>query len=505
MDILLLKKLSQLTDRVNQFVPLPAFGEHIEHNYGNTEDSVCQGNDPRLSDSRNPLQHTHLVQDLPSNLVTDSLQIIAGSGIIGGGDLSTNRTISHADTSNQPSLVLTANNEFVKGIQLDSFGHIVGITSGTTPPNINNYLSAVSGSGNGTITFNRDGLTSLSFNSVHNHEWMQVTNTPTTIVGYNITDAYTKTEIEQRLLEIPSGINIKDPVKVATTTNIMLTGLQTIDTVSLVVGDRVLVKNQSNKTQNGVYIVSETAWTRADELNEAGELIHGVFYYVIDGEINAASGWMLDLYNIANPTIGTTNLVFKQFFSASKYIAGQGLVETGNLFSVDFNVVSAKNHIHTPNDLFGGTLPVVNGGTGVTTLTAGQVLIGNGIGALTTLSRSGIDSRASFPPEAHEHDASSVSSGLFSVIRGGTGRSSLDTDKVLVGNGTNPVSLMARSGIDSRSSFPPAAHVHDANNITTGTLDESRLPITSDRLRKITISANNPTGGSNGDIWFKVY
>ncbi len=500
MDIVLLKKISQLANRVSELDPLPNFGEHIEHNYGNTENSVCEGNDPRLSDPRTPNSHTHSIGDLPNTLVTDNLQILAGDGLTGGGTLENNVTISHANTSDQNSIILTNPSAFINGVQLDTYGHIVAIP--------NNYLTEVTGSGNDGLAFSRQGLAPLTVSLAHTHSWANITNTPITIAGYNLSgDAYTKTEINNLLLEIPTGIRILEPVKAATTANITLSGTQTIDNVSLVASDRVLVKNQTNSVQNGVYVVQAGAWSRAVDLNESSELEHGVFYFVRQGDINGASGWMLDLYGISNPIINTTSIVFKQFFASSIYTSGAGLLEDGNQFSVDFNAVAAKVHTHVMDDVVSGTLPVGKGGTGATTHTSGNVLIGNGTAQFTSLSRNGIDTRTVFPHDpAHVHDASAINTGTLPVARGGTGRSSLDTDKVVLGNGTNAVNLASRSGIDTRSVFPTDGnHNHSATQITTGTLNEDRLPLSSNRLRRIYVSTNNPTGGADGDIWFKVY
>ena len=71
--------------------------------------------------------------------------------------------------------------------------------------------------------------------------WGSITSKPTTIAGYGITDAYTKTETDTLL----QGLNPKGAVRVATTANITLSGTQTIDGVAVIAGDRVLVKDQS--------------------------------------------------------------------------------------------------------------------------------------------------------------------------------------------------------------------------------------------------------------------
>src|SRR5439155_16102584 len=77
------------------------------------------------------------------------------------------------------------------------------------------------------------------------------------------TDAATKQYIDNLI----RGLDWKASVKVATTANISLTGVQTIDGVLLAAGDRVLVKTQTDATQNGVYVVATGAWSRAADFD----------------------------------------------------------------------------------------------------------------------------------------------------------------------------------------------------------------------------------------------
>ena len=73
-------------------------------------------------------------------------------------------------------------------------------------------------------------------------------------------------------------------------------------------------------------------------------------------------------------------------------------------------------------------------------------------------------------------DTSKITSGTLSVGRGGTGRNTLTSGSVLVGNNAGAVSLVSRSGIDTRSTFPPSSHSHAASAITSGTFDTARIP-----------------------------
>ena len=99
--------------------------------------------------------------------------------------------------------------------------------------------------------------------------------------------------------------------RVATTGNIQLSGIGIIDGVQLKVGDRVLVKNQVNAEENGVYVVSARGWSRAfdandrEDWNDAGQL----FVFVEEGRVNKATGWGVDP-RVGNVTPGTTSIIF---------------------------------------------------------------------------------------------------------------------------------------------------------------------------------------------------
>jgi len=95
-----------------------------------------------------------------------------------------------------------------------------------------------------------------------------------------------------------------------------------------------------------------------------------------------------------------------------------------------------------------GTLSVSRGGTGATTFTSGNVLIGSGTGAITTLSRSGIDTRATYPPDAHTHAATDISSGTLNIARipTGTTASTVSLGNHTHGNITNTGSIGSTAG-----------------------------------------------------------
>jgi hypothetical protein len=125
-----------------------------------------------------------------------------------------------------------------------------------------------------------------------------------------------------------SGLDVKASVRAATTANITLSGEQTIDGVSVVAGDRVLVKNQSTGSENGIYVASASGWSRADDANSSAEVTAGMFTFVAEGTANSDSGWVLTTNDTI--TLGTTALTFAQFSGAGQITAGAGLTKTGN-------------------------------------------------------------------------------------------------------------------------------------------------------------------------------
>ena len=81
-------------------------------------------------------------------------------------------------------------------------------------------------------------------------------------------------------------------VRAATTANITLSATQTVDGVALVAGDRVLVKDQSTASANGIYVVAAGAWVRATDADSATKVTGGMFNFVEEGTANADSGWV---------------------------------------------------------------------------------------------------------------------------------------------------------------------------------------------------------------------
>lgn len=105
-----------------------------------------------------------------------------------------------------------------------------------------------------------------------------------------------------------ADLDFKQSARVATTANITLSGTQTVDGVSLSVGDRVIVKNQTTTSQNGIYVVQSSSWTRSVDAAENSQVTSGMMVFAEEGSTNASTFWRL---STANPiTVGSTGLTF---------------------------------------------------------------------------------------------------------------------------------------------------------------------------------------------------
>lgn len=136
---------------------------------------------------------------------------------------------------------------------------------------------------------------------------------------------------------VEQALAYKVPVVAATAgSNITLSGLQTIDGVALTAGQRVLVKDQTNQTQNGIYVVAAGAWSLASDDNSAAEMIPGMLVPVQLGTINAVTVWQLKAN--APIVIGTSILVFVEVAAS---VAQFALLSAANVFTQPQTVGSA--------------------------------------------------------------------------------------------------------------------------------------------------------------------
>lgn len=144
-------------------------------------------------------------------------------------------------------------------------------------------------------------------------------------------DAATKGYVDA----VAQGIDAKQSVAWATTANIALSGLATQAggewSAELSAGQRILVKNQTDPAENGLYLAAADAWTRSADANTWDALVNA-FTFVEQGATLADSGWVCPV----NPggTLGSSPISWTQFSGAGQIVAGAGLSKTGNQLDV---------------------------------------------------------------------------------------------------------------------------------------------------------------------------
>lgn len=145
-------------------------------------------------------------------------------------------------------------------------------------------------------------------------------------------DVANKIYVDQQIGNAINGVSWRQAVQVATTTNISLNGLQTIDGQALEVDQRVLVKNQTDSKQNGIYIVSAGAWVRAADVDTGIEMLNAAVL-VLKGASQGLTQWVNT--NSGEITIDQTAITFSQLQGATTaYTPGAGLSLSGTKFSI---------------------------------------------------------------------------------------------------------------------------------------------------------------------------
>ena len=271
---------------------------------------------------------------------------------------------------------------------------------------------------------------SVSFNS------QNITNVADPV---NAQDAATKGFVEATA----QGLDVKDSCVAATTANITIsTALNngdTLDGVTLSTNDRVLVKDQSTASQNGIYIVGSSP-ARADDL-AAGANAAGMFTFVEQGTVNADNGFVCTS-NSGSAVVGTNNLTFAQFSGAGQITAGDGLDKSGNTLSVDLKangglvIESTEIAVKLDASSITGTLAIGDGGTGATSASAARTSLGLVIGTdvephsdklteLATMAQGTADALADLTgTEVAILDGATVTTAELNILDGGTSATS---------------------------------------------------------------------------------
>ena len=266
---------------------------------------------------------------------------------------------------------------------------------------------------------------------------------------------------------IAQGLSPKQAVKCATTANITLSGLQTIDTYTTLAGDRVLVKNQGTSAGNGIYIASASAWTRSTDMDVWSE-VPGAYTVVINGSTNANTSWVTTAADTG--TIGVTAMPWVQFSGSGTYFAGTGLTLTSNTFSITNTGVTAGTYgsaTQTP-------VLITNAQGQLTSVT--NTTITPAVGSITGLG-TGVATWLATPSSAN----------LASAVTDETGSGSLvfATSPTLV----TPILGTPQSGNFSTGTFTwPTFNQNTTGNAATATLATTAT------------TATNIAGGANGSL-----
>lgn len=220
--------------------------------------------------------------------------------------------------------------------------------------------------------------------------------------GYLTTSGITTTDLsyisggtsnfQNQINNINSGLSWKVSARVATTASITLSATQTVDGILLILGDRILVKNQLSGAENGVYVVAASAWSRSTDCSTGGSSagntsVLGMTIAIEEGGTYADQIWICT--TDAPITINTTTLTYAKS-SATTYTGSGGILLTGNNFTINTSW-AGQIAITTLGTINTGTwnstvIGQIYGGTGFTTYTTGDMLYASAANTLSKLS-----------------------------------------------------------------------------------------------------------------------
>jgi hypothetical protein len=252
-------------------------------------------------------------------------------------------SLSAADIPSLPKSKIS----FGTGNSLSTFG--ITLSSSDIPTNltlnnltINNTLTA-SGTSvfSGTVNFN-SATETVSFtnnNVVLNPVVQTISYKPFILAGTRVFANLDPAEIisKQELIDYVqqaglSGLTlVNGSARLATTINITLSGHQVIDDNLTVEDDLILVKNQTNKINNGLYLAKSGAWIRSPLMDSSFEVKLNTTVFVSGGTVNQNSSWSIT--GPSNPTIDVDDINFTQFSGSQIINVGTGLSKVGNTIS----------------------------------------------------------------------------------------------------------------------------------------------------------------------------
>jgi hypothetical protein len=331
----------------------------------------------------------------------------------------------------------------------------------------------------------------------------------TATAGTVATTPTASTDIANKLYvdTVAQGLDAKASCVAATTADITLSGAQTIDGVSVVAGNRVLVKNQSLSQNNGIYLCASGSWTRTTDAN-TWDALTSAFTFIEQGTTNADCGFVCTAN--AGGTLGTTALPWSQFSGAGTFTAGTGLTLTGSVFSLTSPVAVANGgtgltslgsgvatFLGTPSSANLAAAVSDETGSGALVFASSPTLVTPTLGAATATSLNGVTLTGTSTPALSVSGTASVSgsnTGDQTTITGNAGTATiLQTARNINGvsfNGSADITVTAAAGTLTGATL--AAGVTASSLTSLGT-------ITSLTATALTVNDNTTLGSSNSD------
>ncbi|MBL6771465.1 MAG: hypothetical protein ISQ22_08865 [Rhizobiales bacterium] len=291
-----------------------------------------------------------------SNIDINGNADISGSLNVGSTTMSTAKV---SDLTNNRVVIVGTSGELEDDANFTFDGTNLAVTGGidvTGDLDVDN----VNVNGNTVSTTNSNGDLLLSPNG---------TGTVKVPAGYKDRAGFTSDSLvsKEYVDAVKQSLDIKDSVRVASTANIDiandLENGDTLDGVTLATGDRVLLKNQSTASENGIYVVvASGAASRSEDANASADVTSGMFVWVEEGTANADQGYVLTTNDTIN--LNTTSLTFTQFSGAGQITAGIGMTKSGNTLNVALDNITIEDN--------SDSLRI----KGITTTALGDLLIG---------------------------------------------------------------------------------------------------------------------------------
>ena len=273
-----------------------------------------------------------LVQTVTNNTVTVTATTLTNANLSGSAAISNANIANPQVTFGSTTVALGATSTDIAGVTSLVVDNMTIDGNDISTTNTNGDLT-ISPNGTGTITVpsNYEERAGFTDNSLTNKKYVD-----TVAQGLDIKDAVrvgTTANLTATYSNGSSGVG-------ATLTNSSTQAALVIDGITMVVNDRVMVKDQTTTLQNGLYKVTNigsgsTNWvlTRTPDGDESTEVNGGSFFFVQEGTVNGDNGYVTT--NDGNPTIGTDAITFEQFSGAGQVTAGSGLSKSGNIIDVN--------------------------------------------------------------------------------------------------------------------------------------------------------------------------